>query len=200
MPPQAGSNAPDLFGQGAGSSGPAPERVFRVTVFGRPQPKGSKHGFAIRKGQRKGADGKMHGGYYTGAVAMKEDTGAKGTDWLKHVKQIVGAVAQQQSWEALRGPVEITLRFYLVRPKGHFGTGRNAGVIKGSAAPYPITKPDFDKLTRAICDGMKGSVYADDSQVVDAVIRKRYGTPERVEIEAREMPPSDEPYSTELEF
>jgi len=38
----------------------------------------------------------------------------------------------------------------------------------------PTTRPDLDKLGRAVKDAMKGIVYADDGQVYEVRMRKSY--------------------------
>lgn len=73
----------------------------------------------------------------------------------------------------------VELAFTVARPAGHYGTGRNAGVVKPCAPAYPTAKGsgDVDKLERAILDALTGVVWADDAQVVDTVVSKRYGSP-----------------------
>ena len=67
------------------------------------------------------------------------------------------------------------LSFYLPRPKGHHGTGKNAGIVKASAPRFPATKPDIDKLTRSTLDALgEAGVWADDSQVVRLSVSKDY--------------------------
>ena len=39
----------------------------------------------------------------------------------------------------------------------------------------PTKKPDADNITKAVCDGMNGVVWADDVQAVDQRITKVYG-------------------------
>lgn len=74
-------------------------------------------------------------------------------------------------------PVAVTLVFYLPRPKGHYGTGRNAGQLRPGAPPRPAGKPDIDKLERAVLDGLtQGGVLADDAQVVDVIKSKLYAS------------------------
>jgi crossover junction endodeoxyribonuclease RusA len=68
------------------------------------------------------------------------------------------------------GPVFVDLTFALPRPKSHF----NAKGLKKSAPKLPTTKPDGDKLVRAVLDALSGTAYRDDSQVVDHACRKRY--------------------------
>ncbi len=71
--------------------------------------------------------------------------------------------------------------FYFPRPKSHFGTGRNASVLKASAPRFCATKPDTDKLVRAIGDGVTGVIVRDDNQFVVVRAVKLYGSP-RAEI------------------
>ena len=76
----------------------------------------------------------------------------------------------------LAGPVHVTAMFGLPRPKGHYGTGRNAHVLKRSAPAWPSGKPDLDKLLRALLDGLTaGGAWADDAQVAQLAARKEYG-------------------------
>jgi Holliday junction resolvase RusA-like endonuclease len=79
--------------------------------------------------------------------------------------------------EMFTGAVAVDVTFFMQRPKGHYGTGRNAGVMKPSAPPYPIVKPDLTKCWRPAEDALKGIAWADDSQVVIQRIRKVYGVP-----------------------
>lgn len=72
--------------------------------------------------------------------------------------------------------VRCDLTFYLPRPKAHFGSGKNAAVLKASAPAHPTGKPDRDNLDKAVCDAITAArVWHDDKQVTDGRIRKRYG-------------------------
>lgn len=86
--------------------------------------------------------------------------------------------------------VRVELTFVLPRGKGHFGTGRNAGLLKDSAPAQPAVRPDVDKLTRNALDAMKGVVYSDDGQVAELVARKVFGEPARVVISVWRLPES----------
>ena len=77
----------------------------------------------------------------------------------------------------LTGPVALEATFYFPRPKTHYGTGKNAGVLKESVPFYCATTPDTDKLLRAISDAMTGIVYRDDGQIARVVAWKLYGEP-----------------------
>jgi len=62
------------------------------------------------------------------------------------------------------GPVRLTVAFYLPRPSK----------FKRGAPAACITRPDWDKLARAIGDALEGVAYADDKQIVEAVVGKFY--------------------------
>lgn len=135
-----------------------------LTVYGNSQPAGSKRAF-----QRPGA-----------RFAQVVDANPKAAGWKD---QIGRACAEQYGGPFLEGPLVMIVRFYQPRIKGHFGTGRNAGLLKDSAPARPVVKPDIDKLSRAILDGLTGQLYHDDAQVVTKLAEKHYGVPARVEIE-----------------
>ena len=84
--------------------------------------------------------------------------------------------------------VHLDMVFVLQRPKGHYGTGRNAGKIKDSAPRHPKGRPDIDNYIKFCMDCITsmGQVWKDDSQVVSMVAVKRYGENPRTEIEITE--------------
>jgi Holliday junction resolvase RusA-like endonuclease len=137
-----------------------------VRVLGHPQPAGSKTAFQHPK---------------TGRIIVK-DAAKNSRPWKQ---QVAGAAANDMELRGLEmfdGPLRVELAFVLARPKGHFGTGRNAHVLRPSAPVFPVTRPDVDKLSRAVLDALTGVVWRDDAQVVVKTARKAYGAPERVEI------------------
>ena len=71
----------------------------------------------------------------------------------------------------LTGAIEMNLTFYLPIPKSvssRVKTQMLNGVI------LPTKRPDFDNLAYLVTNALKQLVYADDSQITDATIRKRY--------------------------
>lgn len=86
------------------------------------------------------------------------------------------------------GPVEVAFVFYRLRPKSHFGTGKNAGVLKSSAPMFPTTRPDALKLARAVEDALTAIVWADDSEIVDERLRKVWGSREGCAVVVRRLP------------
>jgi crossover junction endodeoxyribonuclease RusA len=78
----------------------------------------------------------------------------------------VAEAAEQHRVSWIRqSPLCVRLVFQLPAPKH---------ATNGDWAP---TRPDIDKLARAVLDALTGSVLIDDAQVVDLRIRKRYGQP-----------------------
>lgn len=84
-------------------------------------------------------------------------------------------IAIDSQRELLTDAVQVKVEFVFTRPKSHYGTGKNAGILKGGAPEYVSRSPDVDKLARAILDGLSGIVFRDDAQVAHLNVWKRYG-------------------------
>lgn len=80
-------------------------------------------------------------------------------------RALVASEAQRHA-KLHEGPVRLTLTFYMPRPKS-----RKKDV-------WCVTRPDADKLTRAICDSLSKVMYRDDSQVCDLRVLKLYESPD----------------------
>lgn len=143
--------------------------MIRFTVYGECQPAGSKRAF-MRPGMKF-------------PVVVDDNPNSKG--WKRQIAAAAGALMQGRA--LLDGPLSITVTFYRPRPKGHFGSGRNAGSLRASAPTHPVTKPDLLKLARAVEDALTGIVYRDDSQICEETLRKEFGEPARVEIAVGEL-------------
>jgi Holliday junction resolvase RusA-like endonuclease len=87
----------------------------------------------------------------------------------------------------LTGAVRLDVTFVFPRPKAHYRTGKYAGQLKSSAPNRCATKPDVDKLLRAIGDALTGIAFVDDAQIVEIVARKHYGIP-AAHVELEELP------------
>ncbi len=87
------------------------------------------------------------------------------------------AVYARQAYQGapLTGPLKIQCEFHLMRPKFHYGTGRNAAMLKDSAPDFPTARPDATKLFRSTEDALTGILWVDDAQIVLQVVSKRYG-------------------------
>jgi Holliday junction resolvase RusA-like endonuclease len=81
---------------------------------------------------------------------------------LKHWQIAVANAVSRECYQVLEGPIRVTAKFQLPRPASR------------KKALYHQTKPDLDKLIRAINDAMTKIAYKDDSQVVSIGASKRY--------------------------
>lgn len=79
----------------------------------------------------------------------------------------------------LQGPLELTLEFWMPRPKSHYRTGKFAHILKINAPKWHICKPDRDNLSKAVMDAISDTkmIWIDDSQVCDGPVRKLYCEP-----------------------
>lgn len=140
--------------------------ALAFTVIGIAKPAGSKKAFVIN-----------------GKARITDASNNK--SWRQEVSQ-AGANAMNGA-PLLLGALEVGMTFIRPRPKGHYGTGRNAGVLRTSAPVWPTTKPDVLKLARLVEDALTGVVWRDDAQIAVEMLFKTYGEPERVEIHVREL-------------
>ena len=138
---------------------------LRFQVYGLPQPGGSKRAFVV------------------GKRAMIVDANPKAKDWKTTVAQ---TVAEQYDGPLLTGALELNVTFIMPRPKGHYGTGRNAGVLKTNAPKFHIVRPDSTKLLRPTEDALTGIIWRDDAQLAIRAM-KLYGERPGAFIEVRRM-------------
>jgi Holliday junction resolvase RusA-like endonuclease len=137
------------------------------TVPGIAAPAGSKKGFYNAKARR---------------VVIVDDS-KRSRPWKAQVSE---AAAEAMTFNGddgtsgyrplLEGPLHLELIFHVNRPKGHYGSGRNADKVKPGAPWAPTVKPDLLKLARAVEDALSGLVYRDDAQIVVETLQKAYTT------------------------
>ena len=74
--------------------------------------------------------------------------------------------------ETITGAVSVSLVFCFSRPKSHLNT---KGQLKPSAPAYKVSKPDADKLARAVLDSLTiAGIIKDDALVYSLSVHKRY--------------------------
>jgi len=145
--------------------------VLEFTVVGKPEPQGSTKAFVPVHPKTKQPFRRADGGIVVNVTSDNPKLKA----WRERIK----IAADGSAWvdDPMAGPVTVDVTFYLKRPDGHMGTGRNAGTVKASAPAFPVVRPDVDKLIRGLLDALTGLAWGDDSQVVEIVARKRYAAP-----------------------
>lgn len=137
-----------------------------LEVLGAPAPKGSARAMLI-------------GGRARLIASSSGRNETAQSRWSKAVRD--AALDQPDSYAGT--PLSVRIEFRVARPRGHYGTGRNATTLKPSAPVAPSTKPDLDKLVRCTLDAIvtttrRGRVHHgiidDDSRIVEIAVRKVY--------------------------
>lgn len=143
------------------------------TVHGEPQPQGSKT-IVQQRGRR---------------PRVIEDN----PETMPWRNAVAAAGAAAMNGRQLRsGPLRLRAVFVFPRPQAHFGTGRNNGRLKPSAPVYCRTRPDVDKLLRAVGDALTGVVFRDDAQLVIVQAEKHYGEPPCAHVVVEELTLEDD--------
>lgn len=126
----------------------------RVTfkVYGQPISKGSARPFIVP------AKAGVEGSKPRAIIVQAKDRNLR--DWEGLIRQ----AAQQHAsrFFAAGTPVLAEFWFYFTRPKS-----------KKPQAPM-VVKPDWDKVSRAVCDALQDVLFKDDCQITTATVRKRY--------------------------
>lgn len=118
--------------------------IVDFVAIGHPRPQGSKRAFVTNGGR-----------------AQIVESNTKGhRDWRATVQQ--AAVAAMGERPPVDGPLEVLVTFALPRPKSHPKTRRT----------WPVSRPDVDKLVRAVNDSCTHVVWRDDAQIVELRVRK----------------------------
>ena len=97
--------------------------------------------------------------------------------WRQDVKAAVcAAIGGNHPALLFDGAVVVDAAYYFPRPKSHYRTGRNAHLLKDSAARFFVaTKPDIEKVVRSTHDAItEAGVWRDDAQVVELRVKKLY--------------------------
>ena len=103
--------------------------------------------------------------------------------WRAVCKAMVDEAMKDQGFEyVLSGPVYVICTFRFSRPRSHYRTGKNAHLLRPSSPHYKTSKPDTDKLQRAVGDALTGVAIKDDSQIVKWGTVKVYGDSPRTEL------------------
>lgn len=114
------------------------------TVYGIARPKGSTRAF-MRPGMKF-------------PIVTTDNKSVKG--WEESVR---AAIQQHAAGVFFSGAVAVQITFDLPRPK-----------TLPRKVQHHVKKPDIDKLARGSLDAMKGTLWADDSQVTHLSVVKRY--------------------------
>jgi len=85
------------------------------------------------------------------------------------------------------GPLKVNSVFTFQRPKNHFGTGKNANVLKASAPYWKTSKGDLDNLLKFIGDALESVFWTNDSIICSGESKKIYGEVPGTQIDIMEL-------------
>lgn len=94
------------------------------------------------------------------------------------------ATQAMQGVAVIAGAVSVTICLYVVPPASWSKTKRIDAL---SGVIFPTSKPDWDNYGKILCDGCNGIVWVDDSQVVEAKVRKMYSDSARAIVQVRTL-------------
>jgi Holliday junction resolvase RusA-like endonuclease len=138
-------------------------QAFALVVYGIPVPQGSMKSMVRPHPYERNPNGLCRGGNrHVATTSDNPDLAA----WRERVKLEATFVRRRATPQhvTIDAPAALYATFYLPRPKS-----------LPKRIEYPMTKPDLDKLTRAISDSLKDAgVVAEDSRFVDNCTFKRY--------------------------
>lgn len=128
----------------------AAARTLKLFVVGIPEPQGSKT--VVGRGKR--------------ARAIEDNPHLPA--WRTEVSNAAHELWQPREPLPPRVSVAASMVFVFPRPNYHFGA---RGIAPRWAGPVRVfTRPDLDKLVRAVCDALKtAGVVTDDSQIAEFV-------------------------------
>jgi Holliday junction resolvase RusA-like endonuclease len=149
--------------------------MIEFIIPGKAQPAGSKRAipFARANGQGLG-------------VRVTDDNPKAGA-WKERVALVAAAA---YGGPPLTCALRLVVVFNRLRPKGHF---RKNGLLKPGAPLYPTTKPDATKLLRGLEDACTKILWADDAQIVEQQVTKRYDAREETRVLVFDLQQQPEP-------
>ena len=105
----------------------------------------------------------------------------------KNYERLVAFLCRSQNANAIFTPdtaLEMDIAAYIAVPKSDAKARKDdklSGIIR------PTKKPDWDNIGKIISDALNGIAYHDDTQIVDARVRKYYSASPRVEVKICEV-------------
>ena len=97
-------------------------------------------------------------------------------------ERTVGVMARAEIAEPLKGPVRVAMAAYFEPPPSWSKKKR----LEHIARPH-TQKPDIDNLQKAVLDGLNRIAFADDAQVAEIFVEKRWGNEARTTIQVLKL-------------
>lgn len=84
----------------------------------------------------------------------------------------------------LEGAVRVEIIAFYAVPKS--ATKARKALMRSNEL-RPVIRPDWDNIGKLVCDALNGVAWRDDSQVVEALVEKRYGLTPMVCVKIEEV-------------
>jgi len=135
-----------------------------IDVLGSPAPKGNARAF-------------MAGGKAVLASFGSGTTKKRLKSWDAAVREAALEVPHiTDTPRFVQKALAVGIVFRIARPQGHWS---KKGGLLPSAPIAPTVKPDIDKLARSTLDALHGTIFDDDSRIVELGVVKTYAEPGR---------------------
>jgi Holliday junction resolvase RusA-like endonuclease len=116
----------------------------------------------------------------TGLIIRRGVTPEKTMNYETLIRQLFAV--KYPGFEPLEGPLALTVEAFLLIPKS---ASRKKKAAMADGEIIPEKRPDFDNLAKIAADALQGFAYRNDSQIAEAVIRKRFSQVPRMKIGIR---------------
>lgn len=99
----------------------------------------------------------------------------------------LGIVQKQAPETPIDKPIKVEIRAFFTRPKSHYRTGKNIGILKDSAPKWHTSRPDCDNIAKFVFDALNKVYWRDDSCICAQKVVKLYSEKPRTEIYISEI-------------
>jgi Holliday junction resolvase RusA-like endonuclease len=113
----------------------------------------------------------------TGLIIRRGVTPAKTVNYETLIRELFAVT--YPGFQPLEGPLALTVEAFLLIPKS---ASRKKKAAMAAGEIIPEKRPDFDNLAKTAADALQGVAFRNDSQIAEAVIRKRYSQVPRMRI------------------
>lgn len=109
----------------------------------------------------------------SGKPRLLHDQHDRLAQWRADLRAVLAELPDDQArLLPLHGPLMLGVAVALPRPARH---RRRSGALSATAPRYPTTRPDLDKIVRAVCDALTiAAAWEDDRQITNLYASKTY--------------------------
>lgn len=90
-------------------------------------------------------------------------------------KDFLAKAMEYRPNKPLEGPLVLEIVCVFARPKSHFRTGKNKGILRCDAPTWYESTPDWDNVGKFVGDALNGVFWDDDRKIVLGSVAQIYG-------------------------